>query len=139
MARVVDRAAEAIRSGRSALVFSAEGPDDPQVLGFDDLAANAGLDRPTAARRVGVCLATVMDRLLDCTAVRRVVVAGGDSSGEVASALGIDALTVAAGLTPGAPLCRAWSAHPGRDGLEIVLKGGQMGGPDFFELAQRGN
>jgi uncharacterized protein YgbK (DUF1537 family) len=76
--------------------------------------------------------------LLDQAEVRRAVVAGGDSSGEVASALGIAALTVSAGLAPGAPLCRAWSPLPRRDGLEIVLKGGQMGGPDFFGLARDG-
>ena len=37
-----------------------------------------------------------------------------------------------AGIAPGAPLCRAWSQRPDRDGLEIVLKGGQMGAPGFF-------
>ena len=69
---------------------------------------------------------------------RRVVVAGGDSSGEVASALGIDALTVVSGLAPGAPLCRAWSSDARRDSLEIALKGGQMGDADFFGVARDG-
>jgi len=68
----------------------------------------------------------------------RIVIAGGDSSGEVAIALDIDALTVIAGLSPGAPLCRAWSTNADRDGLEIVLKGGQMGRDDFFGLARGG-
>jgi uncharacterized protein YgbK (DUF1537 family) len=45
---------------------------------------------------------------------------------------------VAAGLAPGAPLCRAWSALPRRDGLEIVLKGGQMGTPSFFASVRAG-
>jgi 3-oxoisoapionate kinase len=39
---------------------------------------------------------------------------------------------VQAGMAPGAPLCRAWSASPGRDGLQIVLKGGQIGAASFF-------
>ena len=59
-------------------------------------------------------------------------IAGGDSSGAVASALDIAALTVAAQLVPGAPLCRVWSDAPGMDGMEVVLKGGQMGQADFF-------
>ena len=42
------------------------------------------------------------------------------------------ALTVLAGLRPGAPLCRAWSDDARRDGLELVLKGGQMGTPSFY-------
>ena len=53
-------------------------------------------------------------------------------SGDVAAALGVRALTMAARLAPGAPLCRAWSTNPQRDGLELVLKGGQMGGVEFF-------
>jgi uncharacterized protein YgbK (DUF1537 family) len=65
-------------------------------------------------------------------------VAGGDSSGEVASALGISALSVAGGLAPGAPLCRAWSDLPRRDGLEIVLKGGQIGEASFFGSVRTG-
>ncbi|GJH16984.1 four-carbon acid sugar kinase family protein [Caballeronia novacaledonica] len=130
--RVVGVAVRAVSDGRSPLVFSAEGPDDPAVLAFDDIASQAGLSRAEAARRVGETLADVMRRLLDRAPLRRVVVAGGDSSGEVAGKLGITALSVAAGMAPGAPLCRAWSGDAARDGLEIVLKGGQIGGVSFF-------
>jgi uncharacterized protein YgbK (DUF1537 family) len=79
-----------------------------------------------------------MRRLLDRVPLRRVVVAGGDSSGEVASALGIEALSVQAGMAPGAPLCRAWSNLASRDGLEIVLKGGQIGPASFFGAVREG-
>ncbi|SAK53210.1 HPr kinase [Caballeronia hypogeia] len=136
--RVVEIAARAVAQGISPLVFSAEGPDDPAVTGFDGIAANAGLNRAEAARRVGETLAEVMRRLLDRAPLRRVVVAGGDSSGEVASKLGIAALSVAAGMAPGSPLCRAWSDDPARDGLEIVLKGGQIGGVSFFGEVRAG-
>ena len=136
--RVVALAAAALRAGQSALVFSAEGPEDQAVLGFAEIARAAGLARQEAARRVGSVLAEVMRQLLDRVELDRVVVAGGDSAGDVAGALGIDALTVVAGLTPGAPLCRAWSTDPRRDGLEIVLKGGQMGEASFFGLAREG-
>jgi uncharacterized protein YgbK (DUF1537 family) len=136
--RCVSAAAKAHRIGASAIVYSAEGPDDPTVIGFDAIATTAGLSRSDAARRVGMALAEVMRRLLDRVELRRVVVAGGDSSGEVASALGISALRVVAGMTPGAPLCKATSDTPQRDGLEIVLKGGQMGGADFFGAVLQG-
>ncbi|SAL10106.1 HPr kinase [Caballeronia peredens] len=136
--RVVGIAAQAASRGQSPLVFSAEGPDDPSVLDFDAIAADATLSRADAARRIGETLADVMRRLLDRTSLRRVVVAGGDSSGEVASKLGISALSVAAGMAPGAPLCRAWSDNPARDGLEIVLKGGQIGGVSFFGAVRAG-
>ncbi|SAL22692.1 HPr kinase [Caballeronia choica] len=136
--RAVGIAADAIGRGQSALVHSAEGPDDPAVLEFDATARQAGLTRHDAARRVGEALAEVMRRLLDQVELSRVVVAGGDSSGEVASALGISALSVAAGLAPGSPLCRAWSDLPRRNGLEIVLKGGQIGEASFFGSVRAG-
>jgi 3-oxoisoapionate kinase len=136
--RSVGAAVAAVAAGRSPLVYSAAGPDDPAVTGFDATARSAGLSRADAARAVGDALAEVMRRLLDRCDLRRIVVAGGDSSGAVAGALDIAALSVAAGIAPGAPLCRAWSAVPARDGLEVVLKGGQMGGEDFFGLVRSG-
>ena len=136
--RVVTAAEQALTRGISAIVYSAEGPDDPAVTGFDAIASSAGLTRHDAARKVGRALAEVMRRLLDRVDLARVVVAGGDSSGEVASTLGIDALSVVAGLAPGAPLCRAWSAEPQRDGLQIVLKGGQLGEASFFGAVREG-
>ena len=136
--RVARASIDALSGGRSALVFSAEGPNDPCVVGFSGIAREAGLDRPEAARHVGAALAEVMRRLLDRVDLDRVVVAGGDSSGEVAGALDIDALTVVAGLAPGAPLCRTWSKIARRDGIEIVLKGGQMGDESFFGLVRDG-
>jgi uncharacterized protein YgbK (DUF1537 family) len=77
----------------------------------------------------------MLDRL---PRLRRIAVAGGDSSGEVAAALGVQALTMTARLAPGAPLCRAWSRDGRRDGLEVVLKGGQMGGMGFFGAVRDG-
>ena len=42
-------------------------------------------------------------------------------------------------LVPGAPLCRVWSDAPGMDGMEVVLKGGQMGQADFFGRVLHGS
>lgn len=134
--RVVAAAVAAAAQGRSPLVHSAEGPDDAAVAGFAALAAQAGLAREAAARRIGQALAEVMRRLLQRVPLPRVLVAGGDSSGEVAQALGVDALTVAAGLAPGAPLCQGW--RQGRPALELVLKGGQMGAASFFGSVRAG-
>ena len=130
--RVVDLAGAAIRRGTSALIYSAEGPQDPSVIHFDQIAACAGLERAQAARCIGTTLAQAMRELLDQVDVQRIVVAGGDSSGEVASALEISALSVLAGMAPGAPLCRAWSENRRRDGLQVVLKGGQIGNRTFY-------
>ncbi|MDO8605124.1 MAG: four-carbon acid sugar kinase family protein [Phaeospirillum sp.] len=137
--RAAAAAVQAIGRGVSPVVYSAAGPDDAAVLQFDATATQAGLTRSAAAQQVAAGLAEVMRRLLARAPLTRVVVAGGDSSGEVASALDITALSVVAGLAPGAPLCRAWSERRERDGLEIVLKGGQMGTRSFFGAVRAGH
>jgi len=139
VARAVAAGSAALAQGASPLVYTAAGPDDEAVRGFSSYADAAGLPRAEAALRTGQALARVMCGLLDAhPGLRRVAVAGGDSSGEVAAALGVLALTMAARAAPGAPLCRAWSDLPQRDGLELVLKGGQMGGADFFGQVRDG-
>jgi uncharacterized protein YgbK (DUF1537 family) len=71
--------------------------------------------------------------------LRRLLLSGGDTSSYVTQVLAPDALVVAARLAPGAPLCRFVSADSRIDGLEVALKGGQMGDANFFEKARRGN
>ncbi len=131
--RLVSESVIAIQQGQSPLVFSAEGPDDPSVTGFDDAVRDAGVSRADGTERIGKALAKVMCSLLDrVPRLRRIVLAGGDSSGMVAQELGVAALSVISDLTPGAPLCRTWSDDASRDGLEVVLKGGQMGAATFY-------
>lgn len=61
---------------------------------------------------------------------RRIVVAGGETSGAVVEALGITTLAVGADIAPGVP----WMTTP--DGrLSLALKSGNFGGPDFFHEA----
>jgi uncharacterized protein YgbK (DUF1537 family) len=88
--------------------------------------------------RVGEGLGTILDRLLLDVRLSRVIISGGDTSGRAASLLGIDALTAIAPLAPGAPLCKAHARRADRDGLEIALKGGQVGAADFFVRAKSG-
>lgn len=62
----------------------------------------------------------------------RLVVAGGDTSGHVARALGIRTLRISALLTPGAPLCDAECGPDSDTRFQVCLKGGQVGEPDYF-------
>jgi uncharacterized protein YgbK (DUF1537 family) len=66
------------------------------------------------------------------TGLRRLVIAGGDTSSYAARALGIEALEMICPLTPGAPLCLAHAPGSPVDGMEVNLKGGQVGGEDYF-------
>ena len=70
--------------------------------------------------------------------LRRCVIAGGDTSSHGAPALGIYALTALAPTVPGAALLKAHSDTPEHADLEIALKGGQMGPPDYFGQIKNG-
>jgi uncharacterized protein YgbK (DUF1537 family) len=138
----VGQAAEAalaeLSSGKDALVYSAAGPDDPAVAALKIALASSGVSSECVNERMGAGLGTILDRILLKSGLSRAVISGGDTSGRAAAMLGIDALTAIAPLAPGSPLCRAHAARPDRDGLEIALKGGQVGAPDFFVAAKRG-
>jgi 3-oxoisoapionate kinase len=136
--RAVDAALTQLSAGRDVLVYSAAGPDDPAVASLKSAIVAADISSESVNKRMGEGLGSILDKILLKADLRRAVISGGDTSGRAASMLGIDALTAIAPLAPGSPLCRAHAARPDRDGLEIALKGGQVGTPDFFVAAKRG-
>jgi len=66
--------------------------------------------------------------------VRRLVVAGGETSGSVVGALGLERLEVGTEIDPGVPVVVA-PAVEGRPAIGLVLKSGNFGSDDFFERA----
>jgi uncharacterized protein YgbK (DUF1537 family) len=124
------------------VVHSSTGPDDPRerqvVDHYKAAGVTADLGRIKGGRALANALGTLLSRLLERVALDRFVVAGGDTSSASIKLLGIDALEMVAPLAPGAPLCRALA--PGRPlhRRELVLKGGQIGGPDFFVQVRAG-
>ena len=100
--------------------------------------ASSRLSAGTVNDRIGAGLGRLLDRVMREAAVRRGVIAGGDTSGHAAITLGIYALTALAPIAPGSALCRAHSDDPAHANLEIALKGGQVGAPDFFCAVKRG-
>lgn len=129
---VVESIAEVVGSGRSAIVHAATGPDDLRI----DAVRRAGV--ADTSERLGRFLGALLERLFAEFELPRACVAGGDTSGFVARALGIESLEFVAPIAPGSPLCRV--AAPGRPahGRELCFKGGQVGKADFFELVRRG-
>ena len=89
-----------------------------------------GAPRETGA--VAAATGDLLRRIMAEAAPARLVVAGGDTSTLAMSSLALWGLSYRAPCVPGAPLCRAHADDPRLDGLDIVLKGGQMGPPDFF-------
>ena len=135
---VTKQALDLLAAGRSPLLYTCLGPNDPQIRETTDKLHASNLDPRNTGEYLGERLGEIVRRLLEETGVRRVAVAGGDTSGYVARHLGIFALEMLAPTAPGSPLCRAYSRRACSDGLEIVLKGGQMGGPDYFGKVLRG-
>jgi 3-oxoisoapionate kinase len=138
LARAADQALAAIGEGRDPLVFTAAGPDDPAVDCMRSAVASSGLPPGEINDRVGAGLGRILDRVLREARLERAVIAGGDTSGHAALKLGIYALTAIAPVAPGSPLCRAHSNDPAHARLEIALKGGQIGAPDFFCAVKHG-
>jgi uncharacterized protein YgbK (DUF1537 family) len=123
----------ALAAGRSIILHTAMGPDDPRIA----LAEHKSGERPLG-ERLGEQLGLMLRTLLEATGLRRAVVAGGDTAGFTTRQLGIYALELLTPIAPGSPLCHASSHHAALDGLEIALKGGQGGEEDYFECIQRG-
>jgi uncharacterized protein YgbK (DUF1537 family) len=65
-------------------------------------------------------------------ASRRVIVCGGDTSSRVTRLLGVESLSIAANPWANIVLLRAWSGDAAIDGLELLLKGGQVGSDTLF-------
>jgi uncharacterized protein YgbK (DUF1537 family) len=64
--------------------------------------------------------------------VKRLGVAGGDTSSRAVAALKLWGLSYRMSPGPGVAICRAHADAPALDGIEVMLKGGQMGPPDLF-------
>jgi uncharacterized protein YgbK (DUF1537 family) len=81
---------------------------------------------------IGPAFGEFLRRLVLESGVRRVLIAGGDTATHAVKQLKLDALTFAASLAPGVPLCMGHAKDSPLHGLDLALKGGQMGGEDFF-------
>jgi uncharacterized protein YgbK (DUF1537 family) len=123
--RVRRAAEEELRAGRNVVVYT-QGPGrETRGQGVDAVRTSAALAdvvRFCAARHV----------------VGRVLVAGGDTSGLVVTSLGASAIRAVAAF--GSDTLLNALVAPGRqvDGLEVVLKGGQIGDVAFFERVRTG-
>ncbi|HUZ65115.1 MAG TPA: 3-oxo-tetronate kinase [Acetobacteraceae bacterium] len=86
------------------------------------------LGREAAGELVEQAMATIAAELV-ARGVRRMVVAGGETSGAVVSRLGVRSLRIGAEIDPGVPWTLASGSGPD---LLLALKSGNFGTPDFF-------
>jgi len=88
--------------------------------------------RDAAGHAIEQAMADIADGLVQ-SGVRRLVVAGGETSGAVVDRLGIPGFLVGAEIAAGVPVLRAVGAKNGE--MLLALKSGNFGGPEFFSDA----
>lgn len=136
--RAITDALEALMSGQSLILYTALGPNDPAIRNTLAAMAVLGLLPTQTSALIGRQQGLILNTLIEKTGIRRVCVAGGDTSGHTAFAMGIYALEFTASIAPGAPLCRASSRLPANHELDIAFKGGQNGNEHYFEFVRLG-
>ncbi len=125
-AKALTAIAPALDAGKPFLVYSTAEP--VQVA-----AVQSKLGTERAATLIEDALARVAQRIV-ASGVRRLVVAGGETSGAVVKALGVKALAIGPQIDPGVP----WTMNVGSEPrIALALKSGNFGADDFFEKALR--
>ena len=141
--RLVREVLDALVTGASVVMHTARGPDDARIdaliQALQAQGHSADAARHHGGRLVSDRLGEVVDAIVRAHPLRRLVLSGGDTASRVTQVLGPDALEIRARLAPGAPLCRLLSTAPHLQGLELALKGGQMGAADYFVKALKGS
>jgi 3-dehydrotetronate 4-kinase len=107
------------------LIASSATPDQVAAL-------QARHGRDAAGHAIEQAMADIAQGLV-LSGVRRLVVAGGETSGAVVDRLGIPGFLVGAEIAAGVPVLRAVGAKEGA--MLLALKSGNFGGPEFFSDA----
>jgi uncharacterized protein YgbK (DUF1537 family) len=119
--RALAWARERLESG-AVLIASSATPDEV-------LALQSRHGRDAAGHAIEQAMADIAEGLVQA-GVRRLVVAGGETSGAVVDRLGIPGFLVGAEIAAGVPVLRAVGAR--RSAMLLALKSGNFGGPEFF-------
>jgi uncharacterized protein YgbK (DUF1537 family) len=107
------------------LIASSSTPDQVSAL-------QARHGRDAAGHAIEQAMADIAEGLVQ-SGVRRLVVAGGETSGAVVDRLGIPGFLVGPEIAAGVPVLRAVGAKDGE--MLLALKSGNFGGPEFFSDA----
>jgi uncharacterized protein YgbK (DUF1537 family) len=112
-------------SGRQPLAYSSSSPDEVRAI-------QARHGREKSAHALEGFFEKTARALIE-SGVRRLVVAGGETSGAAVSGLALDAVTIGPEIDPGVPALRTL----GDDKVALALKSGNFGSEDFFAKALR--
>jgi uncharacterized protein YgbK (DUF1537 family) len=108
---------------RSPIIYTTDSPGAVR-------AAQERHGRETIAAAIEAFFGEVARRLVDC-GVTRIAVGGGETSGAVVTALGLEWFRIGPEIDPGVPILAA----EGRQPVHLALKSGNFGASDFFAKA----
>jgi uncharacterized protein YgbK (DUF1537 family) len=112
------------RVGKEAvLIYATSTPDEVKTV-----QARLGADK--AGALIEDALASIAHGLIDA-GVRKLVVAGGETSGAVVNRLGVTSLRIGPQIDPGVP----WTVTEAAQPIALALKSGNFGSVDFFAKA----
>ena len=115
--------------GQAPLAYSSGSPDDVRAI-------QGQFGQEAVAEKLDNLFADVARELAD-RGYKRLVVAGGETSGAVAKAvseaLGSPAMSIGPEIDPGVPVLSVGKSEP----IALALKSGNFGAPDFFAKALR--
>jgi uncharacterized protein YgbK (DUF1537 family) len=120
----VEKIVKHLSSRRSVVAHTSRGPDDPRIPSTQRYLRQEN--------HLGLALGRIVRETQEQVKLRRVCLAGGDTSSYAARVLGIESMEMVARLAPGAPLCRVRAPGSPADGIEINFKGGQVGSDAYF-------
>jgi len=136
VAPYVQLIAELMQREIPVIIHTSLGTDDARFAKTYEQFAKKGLTpndiKAKTAQLYGSALGMIILGVAEKTTLRRVVIAGGDTSSYVARAMGIEAVEMIAPISPGAPLCKAYAPGAATNGLEVNFKGGQVGAENYF-------
>jgi 3-dehydrotetronate 4-kinase len=121
--RALAWATDRLREG-PVLIASSSTPEEVAAL-------QSRHGRDAAGHAIEQAMADIAEGLVSA-GVRRLVVAGGETSGAAVDRLGIPGFLVGAEIAAGVPVLRAVGA---KDEMLLALKSGNFGGPEFFSDA----
>ncbi|SDJ30111.1 four-carbon acid sugar kinase family protein [Natribacillus halophilus] len=120
---------ELIEEKKKVILYTADGPNDPAIEKMKEHVN----DTNDIGYTIGHDLGVWTKKIIENCHLDRVIISGGDTSGFVTKELEIYALELLSSISPGAPLCVAYSKNEIFNEMQIALKGGQLGGKDFYK------
>lgn len=120
------------------VLYTAHGAQDRNLARTQAHVREHRIAPDAVARAIGELYSRLTRTAVKRFGLRRIVLAGGDTASHAMRLSDAYALEIVANARGGGRLCRLLSHDAGLDGVEVMLKGGQVGNPRTFIDARHG-